>query len=254
MLGTFLGIVVAIAICFALIVAVFRYSERRIRAYRVSTPSPAEAKIEAMLKDFGTSQAFDVARLLWDEKNDIHLEKELREVQNSRLLEVVGSHRDPTFSPAYRFFWRLSKKDDSHADRMLVLPFKQSFFIATEKQGDTGYLVIYKEVQETKHRIVIKPDMHLHEASDHRVESNAFNRKYIFEGTERRMLTEIFDPVLIEQIQKERFLDFFFRLGDKVAVLAVFGPLTITQIIQHYHLMEKIHSRFVKAEKFFSKI
>ncbi len=125
------------------------------------------------------------------------------------------------------------------------------FILPVNKQGDgrfCGVAYVAGEIPSTNHWLKLYREMLPFESgSDHDLESNDFNRKYQLTGSNPKLLTEVFDPLLIERFNNKPATSFLGRIRSTVVEFAEEGVLTPELFDEVVKLFEEMQQRFLKA-------
>ena len=142
-------------------------------------------------------------------------------------IYLYCDHKDETRTP-YRTFWLLQGKVNESQVKVYFLP---EYF--TEKAKTKGTMLCCFPIATTKHWITIQSEDLWNLIKDHELESRIFNNKFELRGSEHKMLTEIFDPLLIEKF------NVYYAAALKITVLhtsiiAAHRFIFNTQEIDHF--------------------
>lgn len=143
----------------------------------------------------------------------------------------------------YRTAIILRRVRNSREMRMYILP------INKRRDGHFyGVAYVASEIPATRHWLKLYPDSGLVESKDDQdLESNVFNRKYQLTGSDPKLLTEVFDPLLIEQFNAKKHSTCIARVRTTVAEFSERGNLTPGLLSEAVLLFEDMEKRFLRA-------
>lgn len=125
------------------------------------------------------------------------------------------------------------------------------FIIPLYKQSEgtyKGVVYVAGQIPSTGHWLKLYREAWPKDSNDdHNLESNTFNRKYWLTGSNPTLLTEIFDPLLIERLNNKSSYSFLGRIRSQVVEFAESGqlqPILLDEVVQ---LFEELERRFLKA-------
>lgn len=165
----------------------------------------------------------------------------LQKLNGKPLIPLYSSTRDERGH--YRSAYILRRIRNGHEMRLFVLPkFKQQdgFF--------RGVVYVTSEIPPTRHWLKLYREIYPIESwSDHDLESNTFNQKYELTGSNPKLLTEVFDPLLIDKLNAKTTISFLGRVRTTVVEFAEAGILTPELLDTVVELCLETEKRFVKA-------
>lgn len=154
------------------------------------------------------------------------------------LLEIDEKTRNQ-----YRPVFILRRAIDGLEIRLFIFPERMH---ADGNFHGVAYAVA--SIPPTNHWFKLYPETLLGESgSDHDLESNAFNAKHTLTGSNPMLLTEVFDPVLMERLNAKGTATYLARVHRGVIEFAEAGALQhtlFTEVLQLFHIFE---TRFLKA-------
>ncbi|MDP2789957.1 MAG: hypothetical protein Q8O51_02405 [bacterium] len=144
---------------------------------------------------------------------------------------------------AYRTAYILRRIRHGREMRLFVLPLYKH-----ASRGNIGVAYVTGMVPSTRHWLKLyREAWPMESRSDHDVESNIFNRKYVLTGSEPKMLTEVFDPLLIERFNTKPDTTFMARVRSGVVEFAERGALSPALFDEGTQLFDALETRFLKA-------
>lgn len=142
----------------------------------------------------------------------------------------------------YRYGFILERPLGQSLVRIFALPLYKT-------QGEIkGVCYAAINIPPTRHWLKLQTDVGPVESmTDHDLESSAFNRKYQLTGSDSKLLTEVFDPVLMEHFSTLRGGTVFVRVKNGFIEVAYRGTVTAGMLDEVQATQQKVQTRFLKA-------
>ncbi len=125
------------------------------------------------------------------------------------------------------------------------------FIVPTSRRRDgqfEGVVFVAGEIPATNHWVKLyREDQIFESGTDHDLESNDFNRRYLLTGSDPKLLTEVFDPLLIERLNNKSGRYYLGRIRSGVVEFAEAGVLQPALLDEVMELFAAMEVRFLKA-------
>ena len=109
----------------------------------------------------------------------------------------------------YRFVWILKGKYGKDELSIYFLPMN-----FTDEGKVRGIIIVYLPTPLTKHRISIRPEPIWNLDHDFEMESIEFNKKFHIWSRENKLLTHVFDPILMQKFNEFKINTFHISLKE----------------------------------------
>lgn len=214
---------------------------RRIRIQQEKVYAPLDALVQAFARQEGyISQKVPLYRRAGL--------KQLERALPVGLAKENGRSRIPMYSQStehrgmYRSAYILQKVTKPLPHAVYILP-----MFATA-DGIQGVCFVAAPMPLTMHWLKLQTDATIHGyLGDHELESNTFNKKYQLAGSDPKLLTEVFDPLLIERYNAYRGGKVFMRIRIGFAEIAIRGLLTDQLLRETVQTLKITREKFLQA-------
>ncbi|RJO58997.1 hypothetical protein C4546_04170 [Candidatus Parcubacteria bacterium] len=145
-----------------------------------------------------------------------------------------------------RFAWIASGLTAMGPVKVFFLP----IYFSNHKTGKVrGVIFCHFPVEPTRHWFSLESEGAFESKFDHDLESRYFNKRFRLNGSERKMLTEIFDPKLICLFNDFQYNSLIFK-QNKYGFFSYHRlAFNETEVEKFFKLSVECHNNFVKAFK-----
>lgn len=241
-MGEFLAIFIILGIPSVIAVMVYVFIWRGFRESRILAHAPLGDLVRNYAADHGyTVLQADIYTSTGLQRLRRYLPPGLQIMNGQPMIPMYTSTNDNR--GRYRSAYILRRVRQGREMRLFVLP--------KYKRGDGrfhGVAYVAGEIPPTRHWLKLYRETFPFESGlDHDLESNAFNRKYQLTGSSPKLLTEVFDPLLIERFNAKPTTTFLGRIRTTVVEFAEEGVLTSELFDEVVQLFEEMDTRFLKV-------
>jgi hypothetical protein len=203
-------------------------------------------KLLETVQNFSTHQSYSFQKLPLYTSAGL---RGLRAALPRGLPYSYGQPRIPmyTLSQEHRAMYRPVFILDASAvgkfSKMFILP-----LYADYQKNVKGVCYAVVEIPQTNHWLKVETDPGLMGiAKDHDLESRVFNKKYHLSGSDRKLLTEVFDPQLIDQFSKYKGGSLYVRIRPGFSEVAMQGILNQEFFSETQSILELVTKRFSRV-------
>lgn len=227
-------------------VKTYQYLDRRQKEWHAEGPRPIDETTDRELKAYAKRVGFSVKRVRLDDAGRRLLRTIVGTGWPDRFF-AQSFGENPALWPQEHYYWYLTGAQQGYDVSILCLPKLTPKYHKT-REHIAGFVIIRRTIPPTGHWFALDPET-LFSPGDHQLEFRAFNWKYYLNASDKKMLTEIFDPTVIERLSRLKLGQFSMQLRDNRIVAGCETMLTSKEIEWLLKFTEEMYTRFVKAAR-----